>query len=76
MLERLPPDWPEQMTTLNAVSLHIDHKALTAQDAIEIKKANFNLFCYTINDKQRAEEVIAWGVDAFCTDELEVFSDF
>jgi glycerophosphoryl diester phosphodiesterase len=29
--------------------------------------------CYTVNDVARAKEIMGWGVDAFCTDRIDLF---
>jgi len=35
----------------------------------------FGVFCYTVNDVSRARDLLEMGLDAFCTDEVEQFSD-
>ncbi|MGB3428629.1 MAG: glycerophosphodiester phosphodiesterase family protein, partial [Burkholderiaceae bacterium] len=30
------------------------------------------LFCYTVNEPARARDLLAWGVDAFCTDRIDL----
>jgi glycerophosphoryl diester phosphodiesterase len=30
------------------------------------------LFCYTVNTPERAHEVLGWGVDAICTDRIDL----
>ncbi len=37
-----------------------------------IKDAGYWLFCYTVNDPARARELLDWGVDAFCTDRIDL----
>ncbi|WP_339939007.1 glycerophosphodiester phosphodiesterase family protein, partial [Undibacterium luofuense] len=35
------------------------------------------LFCYTVNSPERARELLSWGVDAFCTDRIDLIpADF
>lgn len=70
------PQWKEQMAELEAVSLNINHKHLTADLAREIKEAGYLLFVYTVNDVARAKELFEMGVDALCTDRLDLFKDF
>ena len=36
----------------------------------------YKLFCYTINDISVAKELLNMGMDAFCTDSLDLFKDF
>ncbi|MEF9996702.1 MAG: glycerophosphodiester phosphodiesterase family protein, partial [Burkholderiaceae bacterium] len=36
-----------------------------------VKDAGYWLFCYTVNEPDRAREILSWGVDAFCTDRID-----
>lgn len=77
LIDEVPPDWAVQMESLGCVALHTNHKHLTAALAADIKAAGYWLFCYTINDPARARAVLAWGVDAFCTDRIDLIgADF
>jgi len=67
------PQWREQMAELSAVALHTNVHHLTQEQAIEIKKLGYGLFVYTVNTLEDSERVLAWGVDSFCTDQLEMF---
>jgi glycerophosphoryl diester phosphodiesterase len=45
--------------------------------ATAIKDAGYGLFCYTVNDPERAREILGWGVDGFCTDRIDLIpADF
>jgi glycerophosphoryl diester phosphodiesterase len=59
---------------VEAVAIHINHRHLTQQQALEVKAAGFGLFCYTVNDPARARELLGWGVDAFCTDRIDLIA--
>jgi glycerophosphoryl diester phosphodiesterase len=72
LLDRLTLDWQEKLASLGAVALDTNHKHLTAEQARAIKEAGFGLFCYTVNDAERAREVLDWGVDAICTDRIDL----
>lgn len=72
LVDALPPDWRERVRALDAVAVHVDHLTLTAAQAAGVKAAGLGLFCYTVNDPARARELLAWGVDAFCTDRIDV----
>jgi glycerophosphoryl diester phosphodiesterase len=71
LVDDLPPDWRGTLTQLGCVSLHTNHRHLTAQRAREIKRAGVWLFCYTVNSPQRARTLFGWGVDALCTDAID-----
>jgi glycerophosphoryl diester phosphodiesterase len=73
LVKTLPADWQKQLRKLEAVALHVQQSRLTAAQAQEIKAAGYGLFCYTVNDPARAETLLSWGVDAFCTDRLDLF---
>jgi glycerophosphoryl diester phosphodiesterase len=72
LVDRIPPDWLERLQELDAVALHTNQKNLTLALAQAVKAAGYGLFCYTVNDSARARELIAWGVDAFCTDRIDL----
>ena len=72
LVDRIPADWEQQARALDAVAVHTNQKHLTAEQARAIKDAGFGLFCYTVNDPDRAREILSWGVDAFCTDRIDL----
>ncbi len=71
LCQRIPPDWRERLQQLQCVALHCDHRVLDPAGAAEVHGAGYWLFCYTVNDRQRAVELARWGVDALCTDRLD-----
>ncbi|GGY06312.1 glycerophosphodiester phosphodiesterase [Massilia dura] len=73
----LPPDWEGQARELGVVAVHADHRRLTPALAQAVKSAGFGLFCYTVNDPARARTLLDWGVDALCTDRIDLLpADF
>lgn len=72
LVRDVPPDWREALEALGCVSLHADHRALTEATARAVKAAGYWLFCYTVDDPARARELLGWGVDAFCTDRIDL----
>jgi glycerophosphoryl diester phosphodiesterase len=72
LFDTVPPDWRARLQALGARALHTNHKHLTAPLAGAIKAAGFGLFCYTVNEPQRARTIRAWGVDGFCTDRIDL----
>jgi glycerophosphoryl diester phosphodiesterase len=62
------------MRAIDAVALHTNHAKLTPELAQEIKDAGYALFCYTVNEPERARELFSWGVDAFCTDRIDLIA--
>jgi len=72
LVERVPADWSERLAQHGAVSLNVSHRALDRAQARAVKDAGYWLFCYTVNEPARARELLQWGVDAFCTDRLDL----
>jgi glycerophosphoryl diester phosphodiesterase len=72
LLDVLDPGWEAQARTLDVVAIHTNQKNLTAALARQVKDAGFGLFCYTVNDPTRAREILGWGVDALCTDRIDL----
>ena len=70
----VPADWEAQLETLACASLHCNHKNLTQALARTVKDAGYWLFCYTVNDPKRARQLFDWGVDAFCTDRIDLIA--
>ena len=72
LMSELPPDWERRAREAEAVAIHANHRHLTPQQAQEVKAAGFGLFCYTVNEPARARALLDWGVDAFCTDRIDL----
>jgi glycerophosphoryl diester phosphodiesterase len=72
LMSELPPDWERRAREVGAVAIHANHRHLTRQQAAAVKAAGFGLFCYTVNEPARARELLGWGVDAFCTDRIDL----
>lgn len=72
LLDYVPDDWRAALEDLGAVALHTNHKHLTPEQAQAVKDHGYGLFCYTVNDPARAREILSWGVDAFCTDRIDL----
>lgn len=73
----VPADWREQTDALACVSLHADHRKLDARLVADIKAAGLFILVYTVNDPERARTLAQWGVDAICTDRIDLIgADF
>lgn len=72
LMSELPPDWERRVQALGAVAVHVNHRHLTRELALAVKGAGYALFCYTVNEPARARELLGWGVDAFCTDRIDL----
>jgi len=77
LLDRVPQDWRASLRKLDAISLHTNHLYLSSELTREIKQEGYGVMVYTVNDAQRGRELLGWGVDAFCTDRIDVIgADF
>ncbi|MBV8633432.1 MAG: glycerophosphodiester phosphodiesterase [Burkholderiaceae bacterium] len=72
LVDSIPSDWRDKLAAVQAVALHTNHKNLTLELAAEVKAAGYGLFCYTVNERERATEIRGWGVDGFCTDRIDL----
>ncbi|HYD97430.1 MAG TPA: glycerophosphodiester phosphodiesterase [Noviherbaspirillum sp.] len=72
LVDAIPPDWRERLSELAAVALHTNHKNLLPERVQAVRQAGYGLFCYTVNTPERARELLGWGVDAFCTDRIDL----
>lgn len=59
---------------LKAMSVHIDHKALTPAICHEIIQYSYDIFSYTINQAERAQEIMNWGVKAIFSDAADILT--
>lgn len=72
LMSELPPDWERRAHAVGAVAIHTNHRHLTPGLAQAVRAAGFGLFCYTVNEPARARELLGWGVEAFCTDRIDL----
>lgn len=72
LIDEIPADWRAELEALGCVSLHANHAKLTAETVRSVKAAGYWVFCYTVNAPARAREILGWGVDAFCTDRIDL----
>jgi glycerophosphoryl diester phosphodiesterase len=72
LFDAVPRNWEPRARALGAVAVHTNHKHLTEGMAREIRLAGFGLFCYTVNNRIRARQLLRWGVDGFCTDRIDM----
>ncbi|ASJ75636.1 glycerophosphodiester phosphodiesterase family protein [Granulosicoccus antarcticus] len=64
----IPSNWQSLMSELECRNIHCDGNALTPEQAAELLAANVGIFCYTINDVDRARMLLEMGVHGVITD--------
>ena len=72
LVEAIPAEWERTAKELGVVAIHCNHQQLTHALALAVKEAGYGLFCYTVNTPERVSELLAWGVDGFCTDRIDI----
>lgn len=72
LISALDGDWQRRAQAVGAVAIHTNHLHLTPALARAVKEAGYGLFCYTVNEPARGRELLGWGVDAFCTDRIDL----
>lgn len=72
LLDKWDENWRELTERLGCVSLHINHKELTAERVAALKEAGLRILVYTVNQPERARLLLSWGVDCVCTDRIDL----
>jgi len=72
LVESVPVDWRARLDALQAAALHVQHKFLSAALVARFRTHGVGIMAYTVNDPERARELLGWGVDAICTDRLDL----
>ena len=65
--------WPIILQELACISLHVNYEQLTPERIQAVKNKNYRLLAYTVNDKQLAERLFSWGVDAVFSDNPQLW---
>jgi glycerophosphoryl diester phosphodiesterase len=68
LMDEWIPDWKEKCDALQCAAVHVNQRILTLERVQAIKETGCQLFAYTVNQKDRAEALYAWGVDAIFSD--------
>jgi glycerophosphoryl diester phosphodiesterase len=71
LADRAPDDWAARLQRLKCVALVLDHRRINRGLAAAIKDAGYRLLTYTVNEPQRAEELLSWGIDCIITDAID-----
>jgi glycerophosphoryl diester phosphodiesterase len=69
-------DWEQICDELCSVSVNVNDALLTEARIQEIKQSGRQLFVYTVNNAQRAQQLLTWGVDAIFSDCPQEILDF
>ncbi|AUX71219.1 glycerophosphodiester phosphodiesterase [Erwinia pyrifoliae] len=72
LLDQWEEHWQEMTSALDCTSIHLNHRLLNAERVSLLKRAGLRILAYTVNKPERARELLHWGVDAICTDRIDV----
>jgi glycerophosphoryl diester phosphodiesterase len=59
---------------LGCISVHASHRTLDRAVIDGLHNAGFAVMAYTVNERQRADQLADWGVDAVCTDRIDLIA--
>ncbi|MEO8157280.1 MAG: glycerophosphodiester phosphodiesterase [Betaproteobacteria bacterium] len=76
LVAEAPPNWQAQLDRLQCVALHVNHRHLDAALVKAVHDAGHGVLAYTVNDSERALDLLDWGVDALVTDQLDVITPY
>ncbi|MFH4356112.1 MAG: glycerophosphodiester phosphodiesterase family protein [Neisseriaceae bacterium] len=71
--EWLPTDEEliQRLEALGCVALHAPEEGLTEGRIRQVRRAGFKVLVWTVNDLERAKELLDWGVDGIITDLID-----
>lgn len=67
--DRLPWNWREISHRLGLSAWHLDADAIEVTQAAMLREAGMALRAWTVNDRDRAAQLIDWGVECVFTDD-------
>jgi len=68
LTEAIPTDWERRMTEAGCASLHCQQEFVTEDVVAAVQHAGYRFLAYTVNDVERAQQLLDWGVDGVITD--------
>lgn len=68
LVEAVPENWAELIEQYDCRNIHCDGAQLTADQINQLTKAELGIYCYTVNDEEKAKWLLDQGVDGIFTD--------
>ena len=75
LVEELPDNWMQLIERYECCNLHCDASHLTSDQTKALLSHGLGVYCYTVNDVDRAKELLSWGVHGVFTDHPKVMLD-
>ena len=74
LVDAVPHDWQQTLAMLDSDTVHANAKRLDSSTVKALKAEGIKLLCYTVNDPVQARVLFDAGVDALCTDRLDLIA--
>lgn len=71
LMDTMPGDWVERCERLGCVAVDANHRLLDAGVIERAHAARLRVACYTVNDPDRARQLLDWGLDCLITDAVD-----
>ncbi|NBC95169.1 MAG: glycerophosphodiester phosphodiesterase [Deinococcus-Thermus bacterium] len=68
LVDERPDHWREIVAEVDPATIHVNHANQTRESVADYKAGGHPVLVYTVNDPDRAAELLALGVDAVITD--------
>lgn len=68
--KELPSDWRDRVRWLECIGLNLNGRYTTREIVEQVREAGLTLAVWTVNEPQRARELLDWGCNAIITDEV------
>ena len=69
--DSLDAGWQQTISELECVSIHLKHTLVTKPLIAELRQNGLRIAVWTVNDRDRASQLLDWGIDALITDALD-----
>ena len=74
LLDTLWPGWQEAAARAGCVAIVTNHRLMDAQLLAQARDAGWRALCYTVNETDDAQRLLALGVDGLITDAVDRFA--
>ena len=74
LVDAVPHEWQQTLAMLDSDTIHANAKNLAPSTITALKSEGIKLLCYTVNDPAQARVLFDAGVDALCTDRLDLIA--
>lgn len=74
LLDALQGDWLGTAMALDCDAVVFNHTRLDAEVVAQVQAADMRCLCYTVNERQAADRLLALGIDGIITDRVELFT--